>query len=234
MSTFIIHLLIPPLIVLSTGFFRARHVWTWVWVGVIGDIDYIGHLLYVAHIVPVETHRAILHNLWLFFILAGVSYFQYRTFRQAGPSPGNAFQTFAHTPHGAAWLLSTYYYFSHLLLDSFQGGIVPFWPLWDRNVFFEFILLVNTRTQEVIPHAEAQAEPGGAPELTPVYAWLDSEQTAFILLLVASLLFGYAVRRLGREIRMIRAVRIEPAPTMRPAGPAGPDTKGPFPPKTGG
>jgi hypothetical protein len=232
MSTFIIHLLIPPLMVLTTGFFRARYVWAWIWVAVIGDIDYIGWWLYVNELVPVNTHRALLHNLWIFFLLAGISWHRYRRFRAAHPLIRNPFPAFANTPAGAGWLLSSYYYFSHLLLDSFQGGVVPFWPLWNSNVFFQFELLVDTKTQEVIPQAEAQAVPGGAPELTPVYPWLDSEQFAFLLLLLASLLFGYAVRRLSKEIRMIQSVRIRVPAVQVPVADKDPDSL--LPPKTSG
>lgn len=205
MSTFIIHALIPPLTALAARYVPARYVWAWVWVSVVPDIDYLGWILYVNEIVPVNVHRAILHNVFLLLLLLALLARGYARFRVR--SALTSFRSYVQTAPGAAWLLSSYYYFSHLLLDLFAGGVVPFWPVSSTNVYSYFLLSVNTETQEVSTTAGTETS-AGAPDVTPVYPWLDGEQFGILVLMLASFSFAYALWRRERRVRVIRAVRV--------------------------
>lgn len=207
MSTFVVHLLIPPLTALAARYFPQRYVWAWVWVSVIPDVDYVGWILYINDILPFNFHRALMHNLFVLVILvffAARAWTQYRLFHPEPTFPG-----YLQTKRGAGWVLSSYYYFSHLLLDSFQGGVLPFWPIWNLNVYNYFFIQVNTNTQQIDTIAGSETS-SGTPDVIPVYPWLDSEQFAYCLLILASWIFAWAVFRKEKRLEIIQAVRVQP------------------------
>jgi membrane-bound metal-dependent hydrolase YbcI (DUF457 family) len=207
MSTFVIHLLIPPLTALAARYFPQRYVWAWVWVSVIPDVDYVGWILYVNDILPFNFHRALFHNL---FVLLVLLFFATRAWvRYRLNTPIARLSGYLQTRHGAGWVLSSYYYFSHLLLDSFQGGVVPFWPIWNLNVANFFFIQVDTQTQQVSTVAGSETS-DGAPDVSALYPWLDSEQFAYCLLILASLTFAWLVFRRERAVEIIAAQTVGP------------------------
>lgn len=211
MSTFVIHLLIPPLMALATRIFPHRYVWAWVWVSIVPDLDYVGWILYVNDVLPFNFHRALFHNIFLLFLMIGLAAYLYARFRaRFAGTEKEAFAAYASSWSGAGWFLSTYYYFSHLLLDVFQGGVVPFWPLSNYNLYSYFLLSVDTKTQAIQTQSDVVVEPG-VPEVSAIYPWLDSEQFAYVLLLGLSFLLGFAIRRFDRRVRIVAAVPVRPS-----------------------
>ncbi|HLE47750.1 MAG TPA: hypothetical protein VI818_05580, partial [Candidatus Thermoplasmatota archaeon] len=138
----------------------------------------------------------------------------HRTF--AG-STRSALHAWTHTFRGAGWCLGSFYYFSHLLLDSFQGGIALLFPVGlflrglDFTLAFDFGILVDTTTQQPMLEAEAST-PAGVVDVSEVYRWLSSEETAFLLLFAMVLLLGRMYRTYAEPLRFVRAVRAEPPP----------------------
>lgn len=211
MSTFIIHLLIPPLMMLAWRIFPRRYVWAWVWVSIVPDFDYVGWILYVNDVLPFNFHRALFHNVFLLFVLIGLTSFQYGRFRARFPATEReTLAAYAGSWAGAGWFLSTYYYFSHLLLDVFQGGVVPFWPISNHNLYSFFLLTVDTQTQTIRTQGDVVVQ-AGVPEVSAFYPWLDSEQFAYLLLLGLTFLLSYAIRRMDRRVRIVEAVRVHPS-----------------------
>ncbi|MBI2077313.1 MAG: hypothetical protein HYT80_02925 [Euryarchaeota archaeon] len=215
MSSFIIHLLVPPLMAASLHYFRLRHIWAWVWVSVLVDIDYLGWILYDQGILAVNTHRALFHNIWWLVLGVAGGVFAFRQYRLGfAGTTRHALHAWAHTFRGSGWMLGSFYYFSHLLLDSFQGGVALLFPLGlfvrglDFTLAFDFEILVDTTTQEPFVEAEASAPPG-VVDVSEVYRWLSSEETAFLLLFAAVLLLGRIYRAYAEPVRVVRAVRAE-------------------------
>lgn len=217
MSTFIIHLLVPPLMAASLRYFRLRHVWAWVWVSVVVDIDYLGWILYDQGVIGVNTHRALFHNIWWLVLGVVGAALAFRRYHAGfAGSTRAAFHAWAHTFAGSGWLLGSFYYFSHLLLDSFQGGIALLFPLGffirglDFTLAYEFEILVDTTTQQPIVEAQTYTPPG-VVDVSEVYRWLSSEEAAFLLLYGFVLLCGYLYRWRVERVRVIQSVVI-PAP----------------------
>lgn len=127
-----------------------------------------------------SAHRAITHSvLWPAALLVAVAVLWRRE------DPAARFWEFATRP-GAPALLSllSYFWASHLLLDVFQGGVVLFWPLWDRNFFLGFQILLDTGRNTFEPQGDGGTS-AGAPELSPVYPWFTYEHSAILVFLAA-------------------------------------------------
>lgn len=210
MSTFIIHLLIPVLVVLAMGIFRPRDAWMWSWWAVVGDIDYLGWIAHVKYDVP-NVHRALFHNVFILFTLLFLSWRAFAKWRLAG---GATLKAFAATK--PMWLLAPFYYASHLILDLFQGGVVAFWPLSNRDYFWDFEIVFDTT--KPIPRPEVMSEPGFVPYVPPVsakYTWLEGEQFAFVLLYAISVGLLFAFEWANRR-SLRKATGGEGAPPMPP------------------
>ena len=192
MSTFVVHLIIPALIIQTLGLFPRRYVWSWAWIGIAMDIDYLGWILYANHWVPINTHRALFHNVWLLLVLGWWATRRFQLHHEiAGIARWPAFVDFCRTKWGAGLVLSSYYYFAHILFDGSQGGVALLWPLGlfvhglDFSFAYEFVLDVDTTTQRPAVHADV-ATVEGVVDVDAVYRWLDSQEFAFLVLLGAT------------------------------------------------
>ena len=75
------------------------------------------------------------------------------------------------------------YLVSHLVMDTFTGGTVLFYPLSTHTVCYWVQILVHTPTNTVYPSVEDCSHPG-VPQVAEVYPWLsgtDAATLAFIL-----------------------------------------------------
>lgn len=79
--------------------------------------------------------------------------------------------------------LATFYLASHLIMDLFAGGIVPFWPLSNRTVFWFFLIQINTQTGERDITNEVGTQEG-APQVVEVFTWLSPTEAAMLALTV--------------------------------------------------
>lgn len=186
MSSVIIHFLIPLLIVLGVFRYPTKTAWAWVWVGVAPDLDYASWILYVNH-GWVNLHRALFHNVWLLFGLIGLAVWGFRRAAAKGP---RTLGEFTRTQPG--WVLAPFYYFTHLALDVFAGGIVPFWPVSNMGVYWDFSLIVDTR--KPIPVPEPISNPGtytNIPIVVEIYEWVNAEQFALLLLYLTAVFLGF-------------------------------------------
>lgn len=207
MSTFLIHLLVPVLMISVIGVFHLRDIWRWSWISWIGDLDYLGWMLHVKYGWP-NVHRALFHNVWILFALLGYSAWTFRNYWNRG---GRSFAEFARLAPQA--ILIPYFFLTHLVLDIFQGGISAFWPLSTRNFFWWFEIHVDTT--KPIPSPTVFSEPGSAPavvEVSKVYLFMDSEEFAFFLLYLTCMVFLWVYRR-GGLMRRPRTSIPETAPT---------------------
>lgn len=172
MPSFVVHGLVPLLVVLALRLAPPRVALTMLPFTWLPDLDFW-----------IGVHRATTSNV---FILLPTLYLWYR-WRQDRPDRARY----------AA--IATIYLASHLVMDLFAGGIVPFWPLWDETVFWHFLIQINTQTGET----DVTNQPGsheGAPEVVEVFTWLsplESAMLAFTGLAVAGTLAWRWYKRRG-------------------------------------
>ncbi len=156
MPSFIVHGLIPLLLLLALRLTSVRVAllmlpFTW-----LADLDYW-----------FGFHRATTSNIfWLLpFLLAWYLWREHRP-------------TWA--PYAA---VASYYLASHMILDIFAGGVVLFWPLWDQTFFWQILVLVNTQTGETdVVNDPGSFE--GVPEVAEVFAWISPFEAAMLALTV--------------------------------------------------
>lgn len=146
MPSVVVHLLIPPLVLLSTRRFPFRLVMALLPLSLAPDLDFF-----------IPPHRALLHSAFLVAALLALSW-RWRTHGQA--------------LRADAALVAAFYLGSHSLMDLFVGGVVPLWPLTDRTFFIDVQVLINTRTLEPFPTFEPGTQ-AGVPEVSPIYEFLD-------------------------------------------------------------
>ena len=159
-------------------------------------------------------HRAITHSaLWPAALLVAVVVLWRRTDATA------RFWEFATRPGAPAVLsLLSYFWASHLLMDVFQGGVVLLWPLWNRNFFLGFQILLDTGTNTFAPEGDGGTSED-APEVSPVYPWFTYEHSAILVFLGACAAVALAVLAWWR---WRRATPSKPAVVTRVARLAGP------------
>ncbi len=166
MPSFIVHGLIPPLILLAFRLAPPRAVlwmlpFTW-----LPDLDYV-----------VGIHRATTSNL-LFLLPFVVAWLGWRKTRPTW------------SPYAG---VAAFYVASHLAMDLFAGGIVPFWPFWDRTFFLHFEVIVDTSTNQPVPISDVGTQQG-APEVARYFQWISPIETA-MLALTAAVGLGFLVYR---------------------------------------
>lgn len=205
MSTFIIHLLVPPLMAQTLRFVPARFIWAWVWISIAIDIDYLGWILYDRGFLLVNFHRALFHNLFFPLVLTLYAIHAFRRFSVGMPgTTWERLNAFLQTWNGAGAVLAPYYFYSHILLDMSQGGVALLFPLslfipfLDFTAFYRVNVLIDTTTHEPYVESTADTSPG-VVEVSEVYQWLSSEEFAFLLLFATVLAFGYLHLRLRRQ-----------------------------------
>ncbi|HVL86547.1 MAG TPA: metal-dependent hydrolase [Candidatus Thermoplasmatota archaeon] len=160
MPTAVVHLIVPPLALLSTGAFRPRLVLAMCLLGLLPDLDFF-----------VGVHRASLHNVFLLLPFLAVGLLWWRD-----ANPQRAFW-------GEANLLAFAFLGSHILMDVFVGGVVPFWPVSNVTFRFDVRVLVDTATLE-IESIFRPATQEGAPVTSPIYEWLDGTEFSIVALTV--------------------------------------------------
>jgi hypothetical protein len=179
------HLLVPMLVALA--FLRSlprRQVMLLAPLVWLQDLDYLSP----------GQHRVYSHNIFvpLVPLLALLVLWRRR-------EPGGSWLAFACRPGWPAGLaLASYYLASHVFLDLFAGGVVLLWPLWDRNLFLDFEIWLDTSTNQFEPVGSAGTSPG-APTLAPEYPWLTYEHSAILAFAAAVALVAGAVRLARRR-----------------------------------
>ena len=127
-----------------------------------------------------SEHRAITHS-----ALGPAALLVAATVLWRRQDPAARFWEFATRPGAPAVLtLLSFFWASHLVMDIFQGGVVLLWPLWDRNLFLGFQVLLDTGRNTFEPQGDGGTSPG-APELSPVYPWVTYEHSAILVFLAA-------------------------------------------------
>lgn len=183
MVSWVPHIVLPALVALA--FFRSLPR---VWVMAMAPIVWLQDLDYLS---PGE-HRVYSHNIFVPLIPLVILFLLHRR------NPlGLTLRNFATRPGlPVALLLASYYLASHVLLDIFAGGVVLFWPLLNTNIFIDFEIWLNTKTNTFLPQGEAGTSIG-APDVAPMYPWLSYVDTATLALLagVALLLLFLRWRR---------------------------------------
>lgn len=153
-----------------------RQILVWSPLTWIADFDYLVQ----------SVHRAWLHTLWIPLLLFAAVIVLWR--RRDASARFWEYATRPGTPGGL--LLASYYWFSHVMLDVFQGGSVLFYPLTNTNFFFSFQILLNTETNTFQTAARGGTSEG-PPALSPLYPWFSSEHNAILLfLLIMALIVG--------------------------------------------
>lgn len=195
MSSFVINLAVPLLVALAVRLFAPTDCVKWIWVAVVPDLDYF---------IP-GVHRGLTHNLLILSVLAGLTAWAYRHVRpQLGAAP---VWEFVNRRWGAGWILSTFYYFAHILLDVFAGGIAPFYPFSQWSIALNFRILVDTATNEPSVQSSAPTQ-STLPQVSPIFEWLSNEETAIAILTVLASLLSLWARRYRQPVRRVRARQI--------------------------
>lgn len=181
MPSFVVHGLIPLLVILALRLAPPRVALLTLPFTWLPDLDFW-----------LGIHRATTSNV---FILLPTLYLWYR-WRQTQPERA----TYAST--------ATIYLASHLVMDLFAGGIVPFWPLWGETVFWQFLIRINTQTGET----DVVNEPGsheGAPQVVEWFTWLSPIEAAMLAFTVAAVALTLGWRWYKRRGELSRTVHVE-------------------------
>lgn len=185
MPSLLVHLLVPPLVVLATRRVPPGVALALLPLALAPDLDFF-----------LSPHRALLHSVFLPAALGALAW----RWRERGLEA-----------RALAALVGAFYLASHGLLDLFAGGVVPFWPLSDRTFFLDVGLVFDTRTLEPFPLFEPGSQEG-VPPVAPLYEFLDGTQFGILVLVLAT--FGVlALRRAGRVRRV--AVVVAPGPGLQ-------------------
>ncbi|MBI4392368.1 MAG: hypothetical protein HY556_01030 [Euryarchaeota archaeon] len=164
MPSFVIHATIPALVMLASRRFDWRKVLALLPLTFLCDIDYF-----------LGIHRASLHNV---FILAAVAVPIYLI-------DSGRLQRHAHLREN--FYIASIYVASHLIMDSFAGGIVPFYPIFNQTLFIDVSVIVDTRTNTPI----VDVAPGtfdGPPTVSTFYEFLNGSEAAILVFVAISIL----------------------------------------------
>ncbi len=181
MPGFVIHAFVPTLVMLAMRrYFAVRHVLLLWPLTLAPDLDYF-----------VGIHRATLLNLFVSFFPAAFLL----AWSAWGPPSADRYR-------GPA-TVALVYLGSHLLMDTFTGGIVPFYPLSDWTLCWELAVWYHYPSGSVDPTWRACSHEG-PPGVSEWYPFLEWDQSAMLVFLVAAWL-GYAVARAVEGRRALRA-----------------------------
>jgi hypothetical protein len=188
MPSVVIHLLIPPLVLLATRRFAPRDVLLTLPFSLLPDLDFF-----------VPPHRALLHS--VFLPIAALALWWHG--RDARPE------------RATLALLAGFYLFSHSFMDLFAGGVTPFYPLSDQTFFLDAQILIDTRTLQPYPTFQPGAETG-PPVVSPVYEFFNGDHAAILALtLVVAGLWAWRRARTVRRRVVVRAEDDDVPPTAR-------------------
>lgn len=175
MSSLTIHATIPLLFLLATRKVDARKVWILWPLTLLYDLDYF-----------IGIHRTGT-NVFTLVPFVAVLAWAWRTKRW----------------ELREWMaIALVYLASHLVMDTFTGGTVLFYPVSTHTFCYWVEILVHTPTNTMFPSVEDCSHPG-VPTVSEVYPWLsgiDSATLAFVLPagLVMAVWHGWAYWR-GRR-----------------------------------
>lgn len=184
MPSFVVHGLIPLLVLLAIRRLDARKVWILWPLTFVPDLDYF---------VAFGLHRAATGNVFILLpFLAGLAY-SYQKQR----------------PELRQWMaIAIAYLASHLVMDVFTGGSVLLWPLTDYTYCYYATILVTTATNT--PYLDLGAcSREGIPQVAEVYPWLGYTDSA-ILSFVLPVALLMAALQLRAHLRQRRASPAEP------------------------
>ncbi|HET6399717.1 MAG TPA: hypothetical protein VFH47_09215 [Candidatus Thermoplasmatota archaeon] len=164
MPSFLIHSLIPLLLLLAWRRLDARVVWTLWPLSHLSDLDYF-----------IGYHRATFSS--VFILLPGFALAWWSRLRK---------------PSLVTWgLVANAYLGSHLVMDMLTGGIVPLYPLstWRACYYLGVEVITATNT----PRLDAGDCSGdGIPHVAEVYPWLDHDEAAILAVLLAAAMVALA------------------------------------------
>lgn len=172
MPSFTVHLVLPLLFLLAIRPLDARKIWILWPLSLAPDLDYF---------LP-GLHRAATTNL---FILVPFVVFLVLALRR---SPRDW--------HLAEWMgVSLFYLVGHFIMDTFQGGIVPLYPLSDYTVCYYGGVDVVTSTNTLQPYFDACSHEG-IPTVIARYPWVSTVDTAMLAFLIPTglLMTAYHLR----------------------------------------
>lgn len=165
MPSLVIHALIPTLAMLAARRWFDPRVVLYLWpLTLFPDVDYFGANG------SWWVHRATLSNVFVVAIVVGAVYVAARRWLGRDAARGWA-------------LVALVYLGSHLVMDAFVGGVVAFWPLWDRTFLYWFYIEVDTRTNEPTVY-NAPGTHEGAPIVSTTYEWLSPVESAVVAFLL--------------------------------------------------
>jgi hypothetical protein len=177
---------------------RKRLLW-WSPMALAPDLDYF---------FAKQFHRALLSNIWIPLILAGVLMLLWRR-----RDPTAHFGEWMWRPGAPGNLsISLYFVLGHLLMDVFAGGISLFWPLATTNFYLFFHIIVDTATNEPVIGGGGGAEPD-IVTVSPVFEWWSTIDTAMLALTAVTVLVWFTVRQV-RLRGMPKPLRIRRAATL--------------------
>ena len=88
----------------------------------------------------------------------------------------------------AEWMaVALVYLASHIVMDTFTGGTVLFYPASTHTVCYWVQILVHTPTNTVYPSVEDCSHPG-PPVVSEVYPWLSGTDAAMLAFLLPAAL----------------------------------------------
>lgn len=166
MPSLVIHAVVPTLAMLAARRWFDPRVVLLLWpLTVFPDLDYFGANG------TWWVHRATLTNVFAMGLVVGLVYLGARRWAAPGKAPMFA-------------LVATVYYGSHILMDSFAGGAVLFWPFLDRTFLYWLSIDVDTRTNTPTLHSDPGVQEG-APVVSETYEWLSPVESAMVAFLLA-------------------------------------------------
>ena len=165
MPSFLVHAVVPTLAMLAARRWFDPRVVLLLWpFTILPDVDYFGDNG------TWWVHRATLSNVFVAALLVAATYWGARRWAEPGAAPMYA-------------RVAAVYLGSHILMDLFVGGVVLFWPLWDRTFLYWLYVEVDTRTNEPVIVSEP-ATHEGAPVVSETYLWLSPFETAMAAFLL--------------------------------------------------
>ncbi|HLE97860.1 MAG TPA: hypothetical protein VI997_10855 [Candidatus Thermoplasmatota archaeon] len=170
------HALFPLLPLLAFTRFPRRLVVALLPLALVQDLDYV-----------VGPHRALLHNVFIAGAPLVLWTIASRVARLA--------------PHRDAFAVAGAYLGTHLAMDLFAGGFVPFWPLVDVTWLVDLTIDVDTSTNRPLVYFDYGAAPG-IPTVSRVYAFLTWTEAAILgglAAFAAAFAFARARRRAGKH-----------------------------------
>ena len=177
MPSFVIHAVAPTLAMLAMRRYFDPRVVLLLWpLTFVPDLDYF-----------FGTHRATTTSLFVTLLPVGFLY----AWTLWGPPGAARFEMHAR--------VALVYVGSHLLMDTFTGGIVPFYPLSSWTFCWEASVWVHTPTNRVEP-TFGPCHHEGAPVVSEWYPFLDWDQASMLAFLLVAWA-GYAAARIVERRR---------------------------------